>query len=49
MAIILDADVVILGEKGRFDLKTWLGARPDEEFELSQRAQGQPTQAMNDD
>jgi len=35
MAIILDADVVILGEKGRFDLKTWLGARPDEEFELA--------------
>ena len=35
MAIILDADVVILGEKGRFDLKTWLRARPDEEFELA--------------
>src|SRR2546430_2354939 len=35
MAIMLDADVVIHGEKRRFDLKSWLAARPDEEFELA--------------
>ena len=33
MAIILDADVIIHGEKGNFDLRRWLAARPDEEFE----------------
>ncbi|HZR16904.1 MAG TPA: PIN domain-containing protein [Verrucomicrobiae bacterium] len=35
MAIILDADVIIRGEKGRFDLKGWLAARPDEQFEVA--------------
>jgi len=35
MAIILDADVIIRGEKGRFDLKGWLATRPDEEFEVA--------------
>lgn len=27
MAIIIDADVIIKGEKGRFDLKVWLAAQ----------------------
>jgi len=35
MAIILDADVIIRGEKGAFDLKRWVAARPDEHFELT--------------
>ena len=35
MAIILDADLIIGGEKGRFDLKGWLGSRPDDEFEVA--------------
>jgi predicted nucleic acid-binding protein len=35
MAIILDADVIIRGEKGTFDLKGWLSANSDEEFEIA--------------
>ena len=35
MAIILDADVIIRGEKGSFDLRTWLTNRPDEQFEVA--------------
>jgi tRNA(fMet)-specific endonuclease VapC len=35
MAIILDADVIIRGEKGSFDLASWLAARPDEQFEVA--------------
>jgi hypothetical protein len=35
MAIILDADVIIRGEKGTFDLKTWLASLPDEWFEIA--------------
>jgi tRNA(fMet)-specific endonuclease VapC len=35
MAIILDADVVIRGEKGTFDLKTWVAAQPQERFEIA--------------
>ena len=35
MAIILDADVIIRGEKGTFDLQRWVAARPDEEFEVA--------------
>ena len=35
MAIILDADVIIRGEKGAFDLKSWLAAQLDEEFEVA--------------
>ena len=35
MAIILDADVIIRGEKGTFDLKGWLQANSHEEFELA--------------
>lgn len=35
MAIILDADVVIRGERGTFDLKNWVGSRPREQFEIA--------------
>ena len=35
MAIILDADVIIRGEKGLFDLRTWVASRPDEQFEIA--------------
>ena len=35
MAIILDADVIIRGEKGSFDLQGWVGARAEEEFEVA--------------
>ena len=35
MAIILDADVIIRGEKGLFDLKSWLVSRPTEQFEIA--------------
>jgi len=35
MAIILDADVIIRGEKGDFDLKTWVASRPGDQFEVA--------------
>src|SRR5881394_1521283 len=35
MAIVLDADVVIRGEKGTFDLKSWVKARPNDRFEIA--------------
>lgn len=35
MAIILDADVIIGGEKGAFDLAAWLISRGDDEFEIA--------------
>src|SRR5579863_7750331 len=35
MAIILDADVVIRGEKGTFDFAAWLASRPKEQFEIA--------------
>lgn len=35
MAIILDADVIIRGEKDVFDLKGWLASQPAEEFEIA--------------
>ena len=35
MAVILDADVIIRGEKGAFDLSGWLADQPDEEFEVA--------------
>jgi tRNA(fMet)-specific endonuclease VapC len=35
MAIILDADVIIRGEKATFDLKAWLESKPDEVFEVA--------------
>ncbi|HXY11534.1 MAG TPA: PIN domain-containing protein [Terriglobales bacterium] len=35
MAIILDADVIIRGEKGTFDLSSWVESRPDDQFEIA--------------
>jgi tRNA(fMet)-specific endonuclease VapC len=35
MAIILDAEVIIRGEKGIFDLRGWVATRPDEPFEVA--------------
>lgn len=35
MAIILDADVIIRGEKGLFDLAGWFTAHSDEQFEIA--------------
>ena len=35
MAIIIDADVIIGGEKGTFDLRRWLASRADDEFEIA--------------
>ena len=35
MAIILDADVIIRGEKGTFDLEAWLRSRPHDTFEVA--------------
>jgi tRNA(fMet)-specific endonuclease VapC len=35
MAIILDADVIVRGEKGSFDLQGWLEAQPAERFEVA--------------
>src|ERR1700739_3381951 len=35
MAIILGADVVIRGEKGTFDLKSWVTSRTNDRFEIA--------------
>ena len=35
MAIILDADVIIRGEKGSFNLTKWLESRPNEHFAVA--------------
>jgi tRNA(fMet)-specific endonuclease VapC len=35
MAIILDADIIISGEKGNFDLRAWLASRLDDQFEVA--------------
>jgi tRNA(fMet)-specific endonuclease VapC len=35
MAIILDADVIIRGQKGTFNLKGWLTANSQEQFEIA--------------
>jgi hypothetical protein len=35
MGIILDADVIIRGEKGTFDLKNWVASRPNDRFEVA--------------
>jgi len=35
MAIILDADVIIRGEKGTFDLQKWVASRPNDQFEVA--------------
>jgi predicted nucleic acid-binding protein len=32
---MLDADVLIRGEKGTFDLKNWLTGQPNEQFEVA--------------
>ena len=35
MAIIIDGDVVIRGEKGTFDLRGWVTSHPNERFALA--------------
>jgi tRNA(fMet)-specific endonuclease VapC len=35
VAIILDADVVIRGERGAFGLKQWLASQPTEQFQIA--------------
>lgn len=35
MAVILDADVNIRGEKGTFDLKAWVASRANDQFEVA--------------
>jgi tRNA(fMet)-specific endonuclease VapC len=35
MVIILDADVVIRGEKGVFDLGAWVASLPNDHFEIA--------------
>jgi tRNA(fMet)-specific endonuclease VapC len=32
---MLDADVVIRGERGTFNLKNWVASRPNEQFEIA--------------
>jgi predicted nucleic acid-binding protein len=32
---MVDADVLIAGERGVFDLSRWLNAQPDEQFEIA--------------
>ena len=35
MAIIIDTDVIVRGEKGAFDFQGWLASEPDEAFEVA--------------
>jgi len=35
MAIILDADVIIRGEKGLFDFRNWVASRTNDRFEIA--------------
>ena len=35
MAIMFDADVIVGGERGQFDLHSWVASRPDEQFEIA--------------
>ena len=35
MVILLDADVIIGGERGGLDLKAWLASRPTDRFEIA--------------
>jgi hypothetical protein len=35
VAIILDTDVIIRGERGTFDLKRWLASQRDEEIQIA--------------
>ena len=35
MAVMLDADVIIRGEKGKFDLAGWFESQPEEQFQVA--------------
>jgi hypothetical protein len=35
MTIILDADVIISGEKGTFDLQGWVASKAEDQFEVA--------------
>jgi tRNA(fMet)-specific endonuclease VapC len=35
VAIVLDADVIIRGERGGFDLKRWVASQPNEQFHVA--------------
>jgi tRNA(fMet)-specific endonuclease VapC len=35
VVILLDADVVIRGEKNVFNLRNWVASRPDDQFEIA--------------
>ena len=35
MGIVLDADVIIGGEKGIFDLRSWVASRAEDQFEIA--------------
>lgn len=35
MAIVLDTDVIIRGERETFDLKRWVASQPNEQFEIA--------------
>jgi tRNA(fMet)-specific endonuclease VapC len=35
MAIVLDSDVIIGGERGTLDLERWMAAQSDQEFEVA--------------
>ncbi len=35
MALMLDTNVIIGGERGTFDLARWIAAQPNEEFEIA--------------
>ena len=35
MAIILNPDVIVRGERGTFDLERWLASRPNDAFEVA--------------
>lgn len=35
MAIILDTDVIVQGERATFELEDWLASRPNDQFEVA--------------
>jgi tRNA(fMet)-specific endonuclease VapC len=35
MAIVLDGDVIIRGEKGLFDFRNWVASRTNDQFEIA--------------
>lgn len=35
MAIVLDSDVIISGERGAFDLRRWVASLPDQQFQIA--------------